>query len=107
MSRQDVNLFIRYLSSQKCHFLKISGTLLAFSGLFVVGWYTILQVHLFSPMQGQSGTAQALGSISGIIGKLIPLGIGVVAQAYGLQTAMWLLLAGPVALLVGLPHSRI
>jgi hypothetical protein len=79
-------------------------TLLAFIGLFVVGWYAILKANLFSSMQGQSGTVQALGSISGIIGKLIPFGIGLVAQAYGLQTAMWLLLAGPIALLIGLPR---
>jgi FSR family fosmidomycin resistance protein-like MFS transporter len=78
--------------------------LLFLIGLFVVGWYAILKANLFSSMQGQSGTAQALGSISGIIGKLIPLGIGLAAQAYGLQTAMWLLLAGPVALLIGLPR---
>ena len=56
-------------------------------------------------MPGQSGTAQALGSLSGMIGKLIPLGIGLDAQAYGLQTAMWLLIAGPIALLIGLPRK--
>jgi len=81
-------------------------TLLAFIGLFVVGWYAILKANLFSSMPGQSGTAQALGSVSGIIGKLIPLGIGLAAQAYGLQTAMWLLMAGPIALLIGLPRNR-
>jgi FSR family fosmidomycin resistance protein-like MFS transporter len=86
--------------------LWVKLTLLGFIGLFVVGWYAILKANLFSSMQGQSGTAQALGSISGIIGKLIPLGIGLVAQAYGLQTAMWLLLAGPIALLIGLPRSQ-
>jgi len=79
--------------------------LLAFIGLFVVGWYAILKANLFSSMPGQSGTAQALGSVSGIIGKLIPLGIGLVAQAYGLQIAMWLLMAGPIALLIGLPRK--
>jgi MFS transporter, FSR family, fosmidomycin resistance protein len=78
--------------------------LLVFIGLFVVGWYAILKANLFSSMQGQSGTAQALGSVSGIIGKLIPLGIGLAAQTYGLQTAMWLLLVGPFALLIGLPR---
>jgi FSR family fosmidomycin resistance protein-like MFS transporter len=80
--------------------------LLAFMGLFVVGWYAILKANLFSSMQGQSGTAQALGSISGIIGKSLPLGIGLAAQTYGLQTAMWLLLLGPIALLIGLPRSQ-
>ncbi len=81
--------------------------LLALIGLFVTGWYAILKANQFSAMPGQSGTAQALGSISGIIGKLFPLGIGLAAQAYGLQTAMWLLLAGPIALLVGLPRKKI
>lgn len=81
-------------------------TLLAFIGLFVVGWYAILKANLFSSLPGQSGTAQALGSISGIIGKLIPLGIGLAAQAYGLQTAMWLLMAGPIALFIGLPRNH-
>jgi FSR family fosmidomycin resistance protein-like MFS transporter len=84
--------------------LKLS--LLAFIGLSVVGWYAILKANLFSSMLGQSGTAQALGSISGIVGKLMPLGIGLAAQAYGLQTAMWLLMAGPLALLIGLPRNR-
>ena len=82
-------------------------TLLGFIGLFVVGWYAILKANLFSSMPGQSGTAQALGSVSGILGKLLPLGIGLAAQAYGLQTAMWLLVAGPVALLIGLPRKKI
>jgi hypothetical protein len=81
-------------------------TVLAFIGLFVVGWYAILKANLFSSMQGQSGTAQALGSVSGIVGKLIPLGIGLVAQVYRLQTTMWLLLAGPIALLIGLPRRN-
>jgi FSR family fosmidomycin resistance protein-like MFS transporter len=82
-------------------------TLLAFIGLFVVGWYAILKASLFSSMPGQSGAAQALGSVSGIIGKLIPLGIGLAAQTYGLQTAMWLLIAGPIALLIGLPRRNV
>jgi FSR family fosmidomycin resistance protein-like MFS transporter len=84
--------------------LWVKLTLLGFIGLFVVGWYAILKANLFSSMQGQSGTAQALSSVSGIAGKLIPLGMGLTAQAYGLQTAMWLLLAGPIALLIGLPR---
>lgn len=84
--------------------LWVKLTLLGFIGLFVVGWYAILKANLFSSMQGQSGTAQALSSVSGIAGKLIPLGMGLAAQAYGLQTAMWLLLAGPIALLLGLPR---
>ena len=87
--------------------LWVKLTLLGFIGLFVVGWYAILKANLFSSMQGRSGAAQALSSVSGIAGKLIPLGMGFAAQAYGLQTAMWLLLAGPIALLIGLPRVRL
>jgi FSR family fosmidomycin resistance protein-like MFS transporter len=44
-----------------------------------------------------------LDNVSGFFGKLIPLGIGVAAQTFGLAAAMWLLLAGPLVLLLGLP----
>ena len=84
--------------------LWVKLTLLAFIGLFVVSWYAILNANLFSSMRGQSGTVQALSSVSGIAGKLIPLGVGLAAQAYGLQTAMWQLLAGLITLLIGLPR---
>jgi len=41
--------------------------------------------------------------VTGLIGGLLPFIIGLVADAAGLQAAMWLLLLGPIALLVGLP----
>jgi MFS transporter, FSR family, fosmidomycin resistance protein len=56
-------------------------------------------------MPVKSGTAQVLGSISGIVGKLMPLGIGLAAQALGLQIAPWLIMAGPIAFLIGLPRK--
>jgi len=73
-------------------------------GFFNAGWYSILKANMFSAMPGQSGTAQALDNVSGMFGKLIPFGIGLAAQAFGLGLAMWLLLAGPMALLIGLPR---
>ena len=78
--------------------------ILGFMGFFNAGWYAILKAHLFDAMHGQSGAAQALDNISGLIGKLIPFGIGVAAQTFGLGIAMWLLLAGPIALMIGLPR---
>ena len=78
--------------------------IVALMGFFNAGWYAILKAKLFESMHGQSGAALTLDNVSGLIGKLIPFGIGLVAQAYGLGTAMWLLLAGPIALLIGLPH---
>ncbi len=73
-------------------------------GFFNAGWYAILKGNLFSSMPEQSGTALALNSISSFVGKIIPFGIGLAAQLFGLQSAMWLLLAGPIALLIGLPR---
>jgi len=81
--------------------LVITGLL----GLFNSGWYAILQGNLYSSMPGQSGTVMALGNIVGFFGKFIPFGIGLAAEHFGLGPAMWLLLAGPVALLVGLPRN--
>jgi FSR family fosmidomycin resistance protein-like MFS transporter len=78
--------------------------IVALMGFFNAGWYAILKAKLFESMHGQSGAALTLDNVSGLIGKLIPFGIGLVAQAYGLGTAMWLLLAGPIALLIGLPR---
>jgi len=73
-------------------------------GLFHAGWYAILQGNLYSAMPGQSGSVMAVGDIVGLFGRLIPFGIGLAAQAFGLGPAMWILLAGPVALLIGLPR---
>jgi len=81
--------------------LVIAGSL----GLFNSGWYAILQGNLYSSMPGQSGTVMALGNIAGLFGKFIPFAIGLAAEYFGLSTAMWLLLAGPIALLIGLPSK--
>jgi MFS transporter, FSR family, fosmidomycin resistance protein len=75
-----------------------------FLGLFHAGWYAILQGNLYSAMPGLSGSVMAVGDVVGLFGKLIPFGIGLAAQAFGLGPAMWILLAGPVALLIGLPR---
>jgi FSR family fosmidomycin resistance protein-like MFS transporter len=80
--------------------------LLGMLGFFNSGWYAILKARLYSSMPGQSGSVLALDNVSGFFGKLIPFGIGLAAQAFGLQAAMWLLLAGPIALLIGIPRRN-
>jgi len=80
--------------------LILLGTL----GFFNAGWYAILQAGLYSAMPGQSGTALAVKNVSGLVAGFIPLALRLIAQRLGLQIAMWLLLLGPVALLVGLPR---
>ena len=78
--------------------------LLALMGLFNSGWYAILQGQLYTAMPGQSGTAMAVGSIFGLFGSALPALLGLIAQAAGLTVTMWLLMLGPIALLVGLPR---
>ena len=81
--------------------------LLGLLGFFNSGWYAILKARLFSSLPGKSGSVLALDDVSGMFGKLLPFGIGLAAQAFGLGVAMWLLLAGPVALFIGLPRRNL
>lgn len=76
-------------------------------GFANAGWYSILQAQLYTAMPGQSGTVMAVGNVSGLVRSFIPLGLGVVASTWGLDTAMWLLLAGPIILLVGMPRRAL
>ena len=84
----------------------IKLVLLGLLGLFNAGWYAILQGRLYTEMPGQSGTAMAIDSIAGLVKGQIPLLLGIIAQRFGLGMMMWLLLAGPIALLVGLPRNE-
>ena len=53
----------------------------------------------------QSGAVLAASNVSGLVSSLVPLALGWVAERYNLQVTMWLLLLGPVALLLGLPRN--
>ena len=79
--------------------------LLGLLGLFNTGWYSILKAQLYSAMPGQSGTVMTVGNVFGLVGGLVPLGLGLVADRFDLAVTMWLLLLGPVALLVGIPRN--
>jgi len=74
--------------------------------LFNSGWYAILQAQLYEALPGQSGVALVAKNLSGLVAGLIPLVLGLAAQHWGLGTAIWLLLAGPIALLIGLRNIR-
>jgi FSR family fosmidomycin resistance protein-like MFS transporter len=78
--------------------------LLALLGLATAGWYSIPKARLYGALPGQSGAVTAFGSLAGTIRAVEPLAIALVAESYGLDAAMWLLLAAPVALLVALPR---
>ena len=97
----ELSLFPLFLLSS---ISRLKLAIVGLMGFFNAGWYAILKANLFESMHGQSGVAQALDNVSGLVGKLIPISVGLAAQAFGLETAMWLLLAGPIVLLIGLPR---
>ena len=78
--------------------------MLALLTLSTSGWYAILQGQLYTVMPGQSGTVMTMGGLSLLVFSLLPLGLGAVAEQVDLRAALWLLMLGPVALVVGLPR---
>lgn len=77
-----------------------------FVNLLNTGWYPILQGRLYSSLPGQSASVMAIGSVTAPVAKFFPFLIGFLADQFGLQTAMWILLFGPIALLIGLPRNH-
>lgn len=75
--------------------------LLGALGFASAGWYSILKARLYSEMRGQNGTVMAIGTVFGIVGELLPLGLGRFADSFGLRSMMWLLVIGPATVLVG------
>ncbi len=82
----------------------VAVVLLGLVGLLNAGWYSIPQGKLYSAMPGRSGSVVSIVSASAIFISLAPLGVGALASAAGLQTALWVMLAGPVALLIAVPR---
>jgi FSR family fosmidomycin resistance protein-like MFS transporter len=59
---------------------------------------------LYSALPGQSASIMAIGAVTAPLAKLFPFAIGLVADRLGLGVALWLLLLGPLALMIGLPR---
>ena len=79
--------------------------LVALIALANSGWYSILKAQLYAALPGRSGAALALHNVAGLGGALIPFAVGLAAERFGLGAAMWLLLAGPVALVCAIPRA--
>jgi len=74
--------------------------------LVTLGWYEVLQGEAFATVPGRSGTVMAINSIIGMLGGGISFLIGWVAAQAGLPAAMWLLLVGPVSLVLFVPKAK-
>jgi hypothetical protein len=72
--------------------------------LVTLGWYEVLQGEAFATTPGRSGTVMATNSIMGLFGGGISFFIGWIAAQAGLPAAMWLLLAGPICLVIFVPR---
>lgn len=81
--------------------------LLAVLGLLNAGWYAIPKARLYAALPGRSGTAIAVGSAGGLVGAVVPLALGVLADRVGLAPTMWLLAASPLLLLALVPRRRV
>jgi FSR family fosmidomycin resistance protein-like MFS transporter len=75
--------------------------LIAVINLSTAGWYAVLRAKCYEVLPGQSGVVVAVTSLANISSLFVPLLLGGVADASGLQTAMWLLIIGPIALIWG------
>jgi FSR family fosmidomycin resistance protein-like MFS transporter len=73
--------------------------------LVTLGWYEVLQGEAFASIPGRSGTVMATNSIMGLVGGGISFFVGWFAAQAGLPAAMWLLLAGPVCLVLFVPKT--
>lgn len=74
--------------------------------LSTIGWYPVLKSEAFRSLAGQSGTVMAIDSLSGLAGGCITWAVGAIANTAGVGIAMWLLVAGPICLLIGIPRSQ-
>lgn len=81
--------------------------LLGAMGVCGSGWYAILQGQLYSTMPGRSGTVMGVSALFGIVGSFTPALLGLVAEQVSLEATLWLLVLGPLVLLVGLPRTAI
>ena len=76
--------------------------LLGLLGCLNAGWYAILKAQVYAALPERSGTALALFNLSCLAGAAVPVLLGVLAETFGLALSMWLLILGPIALIVGI-----
>lgn len=69
-----------------------------------LGWYPVLEGEAYAAANGRSGTMKAVQSLGGMVAGAMAAGIGWVAGQAGLQTAMGLLLLGPLCLFAFVPR---
>lgn len=68
------------------------------------GWYPVLKARLYGALDGKSGLVLTAGALFPL-NAVLPLGIALLAERWGLDVALWPLLAAPLALILLLPRE--
>ncbi len=79
--------------------------LLAALAIVTAGWYSVPNARLYAELPGKSGIAVSLASVAGVLGALLPLGIALLAARAGLDSALWICLLAPAAILALVPRQ--
>ncbi len=98
-------VLLLYVTFLTVPLVPIKFILIGAIGFFTAGWFAILRGKTYAVLPGQSGLVVAITSLGSLLNLFVPVLIGSVADAFGLQSAMWLLALGPLALLIGLPRK--
>lgn len=93
-----------YLAFLLVPFVWAKYVLIAAVSFSTAGWFAILRGRTFSALPGQSGMVVAITALANLSILITPTVMGAIADAFGLQSAMWFLLLGPIALLIWLPR---
>lgn len=95
-------VLIAYVALLTVPVVAIKYVLIAVIAFATSGWFAILRAKCFEVLPGQSGLVIAVTSLANVSSLFVPVILGSIADAIGLQSAMWLLVIGPVALIIGL-----
>jgi MFS transporter, FSR family, fosmidomycin resistance protein len=91
--------FFAYAAFLLIPIVRLKYVLIAVINLSTAGWFAVLRAKCYEVLPGQSGVVVAVTSLANISSLFVPLLLGGIADAFGLQTAMWLLFIGPIALI--------
>ena len=79
--------------------------LLVLIGIARLGWYAVLQGEAYATRPDRSGTVMAVNALAAFGAGALSAGLGYAAEQWGLERAMWMLIAGPLALALFMPRT--
>lgn len=82
------------------HWLPLSAVLLAVTCALAAPLYAVVSAQAFAAMPGRSTTVVTIAAVASGVELLVPLGMGWVADHWGLRSALSSMLLGPLGLAV-------